>query len=50
MEDFNRVIQLKAKALIEQLEHIDFLATKNNWRNEQWFIEFQDKLNEISVR
>lgn len=50
MESLNSIIQDEVKLLIDKINHIDYLATINNWRNEQWFIEFQDKLNEISVR
>ena len=36
--------------MIEQLETFDSLVRKAHYENEQWFLDFQDKLNEISVR
>ena len=35
---------------IGQLEVLDNLVRKAHYENEQWFLDFQDKLNEISVR
>ena len=45
-------VQMRRSAdnLIEAAEIIDAYATQYNLRNEQWFIDWQDKLNEISVR
>lgn len=45
-------VQMRKSAdnLIEAAEIIDAYATQYNLRNEQWFIDWQDKLNEISVR
>lgn len=45
-------VQMRKSAdnLIEAAEIIDGYATQYNLRNEQWFIDWQDKLNEISVR
>ena len=45
-------VQMRKSAdnLIEAAEIVDAYATQYNLRNEQWFIDWQDKLNEISVR
>ena len=40
----------RLKLCIIHLEFLDSLIRKNHYENEQWFLDFQDKLNEISVR
>lgn len=38
------------REVIKKAEMIDKIARSYNMTNEQWFLDFQDKLNEISVR
>lgn len=38
------------KLYIEQLKLFIGIIEKNKLTNEQWFIEFEDKLNELSIK
>ena len=40
----------RAEWLIKQIEEFDKTSRIYSKQNEQWFLDFQDKLNEISVR
>lgn len=44
------ITKLHLEESINSLEEIDRIVRENNWQNEQWFLDWQDKLNEISVR
>lgn len=44
------IVQKKIKEVFILLESIEAMTTKFNFRNEQWFLDYQDKLNEISIR
>lgn len=39
-----------AECAVKRLEIIDKKVRKHHFENEQWFLNFQDKVNEISVR
>lgn len=36
--------------LLEDIERVDLYVRSHNYQNEQWFIEWQDDLNKVSVR
>lgn len=38
------------REVIKKAELVDKIARAYNMTNEQWFINFQDELNQISVR
>ena len=44
------VFKIACQKSLEQCNMLDELVRENNLENEQWFIDWQDKLNEISVR
>lgn len=44
------VLKHQANRIIDSLNTLDYKCRKYNLENDQWFINFQDKLNEISVR
>ena len=47
------IVKMVIKAIkdnIKEIERIDTFVRKYNYQNEQWFLDWQDKLNEISVR
>lgn len=44
------VCKLGAAQFIEALKEFDKACREEGFQNEQWFLDFQDELNEISVR
>jgi hypothetical protein len=50
--EFIKVSYLKRHmmSLLEDIERLDFYIRSHNYQNEQWFIEWQDDLNKVSVR
>lgn len=38
------------KQLLDKVETFISLVEDNNLTNEQWFINFEDKLNELSIK
>lgn len=53
MEEKEEFIKYLTESFVQCLamaETLDQLVRENNLQNEQWFIDWQDKLNEISVR
>ena len=38
-----------SNGLLEQIKNIQEYAIKNNMLNEQWFLNFQDELNKLSL-
>lgn len=44
------ITRLHLKNSIEVIEKLDEVVRDNKWENEQWFLDWQDKLNEISVK
>lgn len=43
-------MEQRAKELIETVEEFYQEVVKSGNINEQWFLDFQDKLNELSVK
>ncbi len=43
-------LRLAAEAVIETINAIDKQVRASHLENEQWFLDWQDKLNEISVK
>ncbi len=50
MEGMINVLKIACQKSLEQSNMLDELVRENNLENEQWFLDWQDKLNEISVR
>jgi hypothetical protein len=50
--EFIKVSYLKRHmmSILEDIERLDFYIRSHNYQNEQWFIEWQDDLNKVSVR
>lgn len=49
----NSIVNSLKEKMLSLLDIVDILdkeATQYKLRNEQWFLDWQDKLNEISVR
>lgn len=44
------ILSNQLKQLIDKLEAIDELISQEGLRNEQFVLDFYDKLNEISIR
>lgn len=49
-KELAEILQNRIVNALLDIESIDAMATKFGFTNEQWFIDFQDKLNEISVK
>ena len=50
MENIEEDVIVAGDNIINLADKFDFLVRKLNRQNEQWFIDWQDKLNKISVR
>lgn len=48
--DINAILKWKMAKLLEYLEEIDHEVDVKSLRNEQFVLDFYDKVNEISVR
>lgn len=43
-------LKVACKESVEALKEVDETVRENGLENEQWFLDWQDKLNEISVK
>lgn len=53
MEEKEEFVKYLTESFIQCLamaETLDQLVREHNLQNEQWFLDWQDKLNEISVK
>lgn len=50
MDNIVRSLKENMQSTLDYIDVLDKEARHRNLSNEQWFIDWQDKLNEISVR
>jgi hypothetical protein len=43
-------LKVACEESVEALKEVDEMVRENGLENEQWFLDWQDKLNEISVK
>lgn len=49
MTNYNEILQNRADELLSELNNYISQIDKYNYSNEQWYLDFEDELNRLSI-